>query len=197
MIDSQLTWKPQAEEVCKKLSSAAYVLFNLSRKVNMPTKLLAYHGLVASILRYGIIFWGNCCLREQVFKAQKRCLRSMCNMKVTDSCEPIFKSLKLLTFPSLYILEIAVFVKLNMHLFNTVSESRKGPIRRQYKNMLRVGGYKTALLRKSVLGMGPVIFNKIPDVIKNQTITLFKKRLTMLLISKCYYSVSEFLSDEF
>lgn len=35
MIDSQLTWKPHAEEVCNKISTAAYVLLNLSRKVNI------------------------------------------------------------------------------------------------------------------------------------------------------------------
>lgn len=196
MIDSQLTWKPQSEEVCKKLSVAAYVLFNLSKKVNMATRLVAYHGLVASILRFGLIFWGNCSLREQVFKAQKRCLRAMCNLTVTDSCVPMFKSLKILTFPSLYILEIAIFVKSNMHLFNKVSDIRNRPIRTQYKNMVNVDSYDTALLKKSVLCMGPIIFNKIPDKIKTQTTRVFKKKMTDLLINKCYYTVCEFLNDK-
>lgn len=196
MIDSQLTWKPQAEVICKKLSSAAYILFNLNKKVNMATRLIAYHGLVASILRFGIIFWGNSSMREQVFKAQKRCIRAMCNLIVTDSCVPMFKSLKLLTFPSLYIFEVAVFVRSNMHLFNKMSENRDRPLRKKYKNMLNVTCYDTALLRKSILCMGPIIFNKIPDVIKNETIPLFKKKLTDLLINKCYYSIGEFLTDE-
>lgn len=195
LIDSRLTWKPQAEEVCKKLSTSAYVLFNLSKKVNIATTLMAYHGLVASILRFGIVFWGNCSLREQVFKAQKRCIRAMCSLKMTDSCAPIFKSLKLLTFPALYIFEVAVFVKLNKHNFTTVSETRKRPMRSQYKNLLQVGGHNTALLKKSVFGMGPIIYNKIPDSIKKYPIAMFKKKLTALLVEKCYYSVNDFLND--
>lgn len=196
MIDSQLSWKPQTEEVCKKLSTAAYVLFNLSKKVNMATRLIAYHGLVASILRFGIIFWGNCSLKEQVFKAQKRCLRAMCNLIVTDSCAPLFKSLKLLTFPSLYIFEVAVFVKSNMNLFNKMSENRNRPIRSQYKNLLIVNGSDTALVKKNIICMGPIIFNRIPDVIKKETFPLFKRKLTDLLIYKCYYSIGEFLTDD-
>lgn len=31
-IDSQLTWKTQADNICKKLSSAAYALYSLSKK---------------------------------------------------------------------------------------------------------------------------------------------------------------------
>ncbi|KAF9802939.1 hypothetical protein SFRURICE_015536, partial [Spodoptera frugiperda] len=104
LIDSQLTWKPQAENICKRLSTAAFMLHNLSKKVDTPTVLLAYHGLVMSVLRFGLIFWGNCSERESIFKAQKRCLRAIFGLKVTDSCVPIFKSQKLLTFPCLYIL---------------------------------------------------------------------------------------------
>lgn len=160
---------------------------------------MAYHGLVASILRYGLIFWGNCSDRETIFKAQKRCIRSMTGLKMTDSCVPVFKSLKLLTLPSLYILEIALFVKSNQHLFTKVSQTRKRSIkvRSQYRNMLNLGRYHTALLRKSVMGMGPAIYNKIPDEIKELNSYKFKKKLTSILLEKCYYSITDFLNDKF
>lgn len=195
LIDNQLSWKPHADEVCKKLSSSAYVLFNLSKKVNVKTLLVAYHGLVASILRFGVIFWGNCSLREQVFKAQKRCIRAMCGLKVTDSCEPVFKSLKILTFPSLYIFEASVFVKSNSHLFKTVSENRSRPVRTKYKNMIQKERCYTTLLKKSIFGMGPDIFNKIPPEIRDAPFQKFKKKLILLLLEKCYYSIDDFLAD--
>lgn len=84
-VDSQLTWKPQAEDICKRLSTVAFMLHNLAKKVNLPTTLVAYHGLVISTLRFGIIFWGHCSERESIFKAQKRCLRAIFGLKVTDS----------------------------------------------------------------------------------------------------------------
>lgn len=150
LIDSQLTWKAQADDICKKLSPSAYTLFNLSKKVNTNTVLIAYHGLVASILRFGVIFWGNCSEREGIFRAQKRCIRAIFNLKVTESCIPVFKKHKLLTFPCLYVLEIALFVKTNPHLFPTLHESRfrNVAMRSKYLNLLHTSGFKTTLYKK-------------------------------------------------
>lgn len=197
LIDSQLTWKPQAENICKRLSTAAFMLHNLSKKVDTPTVLLAYHGLVMSVLRFGLIFWGNCSERESIFKAQKRCLRAIFGLKVTDSCVPIFKSQKLLTFPCLYILELAIFVITNKCLFPTVTSTRKRDtaLRSQYQNLLSIGVFKTSLLKKSVICMAPIIYNKIPNQIKNLPLQKFKKCFTELLVDKCYYSVQDFLDD--
>lgn len=198
LIDNKLTWRPHSEDICKRLGKAAYLLYNLSKKVNNRTVLEAYHGLVVSVLRFGVVFWGNCTERESIFKAQKRCIRSMTSLKNTDSCVPVFKSLKLLTFPSLYIIEVAIFVKTNMHLFTLMDDirTRPGLVRSQYKNRMFTGTYKTALLKKSLLTMGPVIYNKIPQAYKELTLGLFKKRLTSLLIDKCYYSIQDFLNDD-
>lgn len=196
-IDSRLTWKIQADDVCKKLSSAAYALYSLSKKVNIQTVLIAYHSLVVSVLRFGIIFWGNCSERENIFKAQKRCVRSIFNLKVTDSCIPVLKKYNLLTFVCLYILEIAIFVKTNDHLFPTLKNTRNRTtsLRTQYEDKLCIGGYKTALLRKSVMCMAPLIYNHVPKMIKEQPLGKFKKYLKKLLVQKCYYSVSDFIND--
>lgn len=199
LIDSQLTWKPQAESICKRLSTSAFMLHNLSKKVDLSSVLVAYHGLVISLLRFGVIFWGNCSEKESIFKAQKRCIRAMFALKVTDSCLPIFQSHKLLTFPCLYILELCIFVKTNSHLFTTLKETRNRTIsiRSQYKNLLSTGLFKTALLRKSVICMAPLVYNKLPNNVKEQPLTKFKKHVTELLLHKCYYSVQEFLDDKF
>ena len=80
-------------------------VLQLSKKANMQSLVTAYHGLVTLILRYGVVFWGA------GIQDAKRCLRSMCGLKSTDTFKPHFKTLKLLTVPSLYILETALFVK--------------------------------------------------------------------------------------
>lgn len=167
------------------------------KKVNTQTVLIAYHSLVVSVLRFGIIFWGNCSERENIFKAQKRCIRSIFNLKVTDSCIPTFKKYNLLTFPCLYILEIAIFVKTNHHLFPTLKMSRNRTtcLRSQYEDKLYLGKYKTSLLTKSVMGMAPRIYNHLPKMIKELPLRKFKNTLKNLLIKKCYYSVSDFIND--
>lgn len=182
-------------ETFEKLSVSAYQLLILSKKVNVNTLLLAYHGLVVSVLMFGIIFWGNCTEREAILKAQKRCLRSMFKLKVTDSCVPIFKSYKLL--PCLYILEVAIFVKQNNKLFPALRETRKRStgLRSKYQNMLSTVSCNTALLKKGIMGVAPVIYNKIPDSMKNQPVRVFRQRLASFLKDKCYYCLNDFLND--
>lgn len=193
-IDNKLTWKHHAENVCNKLSKSAYVLYSLSKKVNINTLVTAYHGLVASSLRYGVIFWGNCSEKERIFRAQKRCLRSMTGLKSTESCQPVFKSLKILTLPSLYLLEVALFVKTNQRLFPSLVDKRQrsGPIRSQYKKQLYTGGYQTSLLKNNILTMGPLVYNELPLYLKDLPTSVFKKKLTKLLLDKCYYSIKDF-----
>lgn len=56
VIDRQLNWKDYIEALCKKISSSSYALYKLAPTVNTDALLTAHHGLVASVLRYGIIF---------------------------------------------------------------------------------------------------------------------------------------------
>lgn len=196
-IDCKLTWKPHLEEVCKRLSRSAYLLFQLSKKVSTETLLTAYHGLVASVLRYGVVFWGQSTNRELVFKLQKRCIRSMFGLRRTDSCMPYFKKYNILTFPALYILETSLFVKNNPHLFKKMATVKKLPIRAQYMNTLCHVKCKTALMKKSFFGIAPQVFNKVPDAIKCMPLQKFRNTLQKLLLENCYYTLDQFLNDKF
>lgn len=188
-IDSKLNWKSHIEQVCKRLSQSSYALYRLRNTVSQPALLTAYHGYVASIIRYGIIFWGNSVEKERAFRAQKRCIRSMCNIHQMDSCRPHFINLKILTLPSVYIYETVMFIKSNPNLFEFCTRAR-------HKDKLRTVASKTKLLHQSIFCMGPRIFNNLPPFLRTMSdINTFKKKLHELLISKCYYSIGEFLND--
>lgn len=194
-IDDKLTWKPHVQQLCKRVSKSAYALHTLASKINSSALLIAYHGLVASVLRYGIIFWGNSTDKDLVFKAQKRCIRAMFGLKSTESCVPFFKKHSILPLPSLYIFEVAAFVKQNSHLFTLASIAFNRTQRDDSR--LCVPRANTALMYKSVFHMATVVFNKLPKELKNLHTNLFKQKLRSLLCQKCYYSVSDFLSDKF
>lgn len=194
-IDDKMTWKPHIEQLCKRVSRSVYALHTLARKINSSALLIAYHGLVASILRYGIIFWGNSTDKDLAFKAQKRCIRAMFGLKSTESCVPFFKKHSLLPLPSLYIFEVAVFVKQNPHLF-TLASTVSNRTQRD-KSRLYIPKTNTALMYKSVFHMAPVIFNKLPAELRNLHFNLFKQKLRSMLCQKCYYSLSDFLLDKF
>lgn len=195
IIDRNLNWKTHIETVCKKISSSAFALYTLSWTLNIDALLTAYYGLTESILRYGVIFWGNSTNKEIAFKAQKRCLRSMFRLDIRDSCKPYFIRHKILTLPSLYILETALFVKRNPNLFPRMAESF--PRNRRDKTKLCLHASRTALMRKSVICMAPIVYNKFPKSWKDLSSDQFKQKLKLFLVEKAYYSVSDFLNDKF
>lgn len=155
---------------------------------------MAYHGYVESVLRYGIMFWGNSVNKTVIFRAQKRNIRAIKGLKSDDSCKPVFKQLNILTLPSLYIFEVAVFVQQNQHIFPTFDEQNPQRSHR-HGHKICAPKHKTALFAKSFFGMAPKIYNKVPNEFKNLPINLFKKHLRKLLINKAYYSTTEFLND--
>lgn len=192
-IDTKLDWKAHSEDLAKRLSSSAYALYKLAPVVQTDALLNAYHGLVAAILRYGLIFWGNSTLSNLVFKAQKRCIRSMFRLQTTDSCKPKFIEHKILTLSSLYILEVALFVKLNPNYFPRLCDRVQRNRRDQYKLCLHKA--KKTLMRNSIFCMGPVIYNRIPKELRELNVNVFKSRLKSILADKCYYTINEYLSD--
>ena len=58
-IDDKMTWKYHIDKLCKKLSSAAGVIYRIRNRVSRKCLMLIYHGLVSSRLRYGILCWGS------------------------------------------------------------------------------------------------------------------------------------------
>lgn len=193
IIDTKLDWKVHTEDLAKRLSSSAYALYKLAPVVQIDALLNAYHGLVAAILRYGLVFWGNSTLFNLVFKAQKRCIRSMFGLQTTDSCKPKFIEYKILTLSSLYILEVAIFVKSNPNYFPRLCDRVQRNRRDQYKLCLPKA--KKSLMRNSIFCMGPVIYNKLPKHLRELDIHNFKIKLKSILAETCYYTVNEFLSD--
>ena len=76
-------------------------------------------GIVQSILNYGLMFWGGSNKADTIFITQKRILRTILGLKPRTSCKPYFLSFNVLTLPSLYFLQLALFVKKNPSLFET------------------------------------------------------------------------------
>lgn len=193
-IDKKLNWKAHIEYLCKKINSLVYILYKLSHVVNVETLLVTYHGLIASNLRYAILFWGNSTDFDKVFKCQKRCVRAMFRLKVMDSCEPYFARHSILTLPSLYIYETAMFVKNNPDLYCQLADAV--PRNRRDQHRVCKPNSKTTLMRKSIFCMAPSIYNKLPKSLRELPRSLFQRKLKATLERKCYYKVNDFMADK-
>lgn len=189
-VDSNLNWDNHVQNLCKKLNSFSYALYHLSKETHMQTRLTSYHGYVSSSLRYGIIFWGNSRNWELAFRAQKKCIRAIAQICIPDSCKPAFISLKILTMPCLYIFETVMFIKKHQYMFKPLKSKRR-------QNTVQSYRFNLVQNQKSIIGMAPKIFNKLPANIRDiECLNEFKSKLFSFLVEKAYYSINDFFRDK-
>lgn len=192
ILDKNFSWKPQINKKCKMINSFVYPIRRLAAVVNKETALIAYHGYVASVLRYGLLLWGNSYDIERLFISQKKCIRAICNKPPLTSCKQLFDELKVLTLPSLYILEMSKFVKSNFNLFTQLKNVCKFNTRYPQKLVQRKTASK--LRQRNCCCMAIKIFNNIPEEIKILPYNRFVSALCKWLLEKRFYCIKEFLS---
>jgi hypothetical protein len=191
IIDRHCSWKSHIDNVCCKLERFSYALKRLKRLSDQKTALIAYHGYVASLLRFGLIIWGNASEIQRVFISQKKCVRAICGVGPLDSCRPLFKKLNLLTLTSMYILEISVYVKSNYSLFTSIVTN---PRLRSRDPMRLIGPRsKTALFRNNCYLMSIKIFNHLPLHIKEiPNVMRFRRALYSWLVENTFYNIKDY-----
>jgi hypothetical protein len=101
-IVNNLSWKTHIDLLLPKLSSACYAIRAIKPFVNQETLLMVYYAYFYSIIRYGVIFWGNSSYAINVFHLQKRVVRIITGINNRNSCRQIFITLKIL--PLLFLL---------------------------------------------------------------------------------------------
>jgi hypothetical protein len=74
------------EYILPKRSSAIFVIRSLSYFMSSETLRMVYFSYLHSIIKYGIIFWGNLTNISRVFKLQKKVIRIISGEGSRDSC---------------------------------------------------------------------------------------------------------------
>jgi IS1 family transposase len=74
-FDSHLNWKTHIDQLVPKLSRACCAVRSLSHTSNIDTLKLIYFAYFHSLMKYGIIFWGNSSDGKKAFTLQKKTVR--------------------------------------------------------------------------------------------------------------------------
>lgn len=114
-IDSSLSWKSHIDIVCRRLSRVIFLIVNLKQQVTYVYLRMAYFSFFESILRYGLLIWGNSVGLEKILVLQKKVVRIITNAKHLEHCRPLFVQSNILTVVNLYIFDVLMFVKNNLH----------------------------------------------------------------------------------
>lgn len=191
ILDTHLSWKEHIDSLCKKINKFVFALRKLKDVTSRHTSVMVYHAYVCSIIRYGIVVWGNSCHITRVFIAQKKCIRALYGMDWSESCKPIFKSMNLLTVPCIYIYEVAKFVKYHSHLFTANDNTFKRKINHL---PLKMPVPKLELFRNNCAYMAPLIYNSLPKGMTDLPYKRFCCALRKWLIQESFYSLKDFLN---
>jgi hypothetical protein len=76
-LDNHLDWNNHIDQIIPKLSAACYAVGQMYHFDNQNTLKSIYFAYFHSIVKYGIIFWGNSTKRRKIFTLQKKIIRIM------------------------------------------------------------------------------------------------------------------------
>jgi hypothetical protein len=126
---------------------------------------MVYYAYFRSVIRYGIIFWGNSSYAIDVFYLQKRMIRIIAEIGNRTLCKQLFIALKILTLSSLYIYSLLCFLVDNMDQYYFVSDIHK----RNTRQVLNLNLYQPPTNLSYQNGsyyMGMKLFNCLPLSLK-------------------------------
>ena len=187
IIDERLNWHDHIQYIQNKISCSLFMLRKAKfalLKINLHT---LYYSLVYPYLTYGLILWGGThkTQTKKIATLQKKAIRVITHSKYNEHTHPLFKDLKILKLSDLYSWQVSIF----MHKFaHNMLPSSLSPIftllgnihtyqTRNTRNAC-IPLHRSAVVQKSLLHLGPIIWNKIDNVLKeSNSLSKFKSTL--------------------
>jgi len=193
-IDNKIRWNTHTEYLEAKLSSLCYSMKTIKCTVTDKVLRITYYALVQSIMSYGVIFWALAADAPRILIMQKKILRIIEGANWRTHCKPLFKKWKILTLPSLYILNVVRWIKNNEDSFTKNNEVHEYLTRNKENIHLRF--QRLTVAQNSPEYMGAKIFNSLPQRIQQiQKKKILREELLNYLLERPYYNLEEFFEE--
>lgn len=190
-FDDHLTWGPHIDYLTTKLSSIIYLIRRLTFCVSSSYVRYAYFAYFQSLIRYGIILWGNSSRVTEILILQKKIIRIITNSDRLEHCKPLFIRTKVQTVINLYLFDIIQYTFSHQEYINV----RQNVIHETRNSNKAVVGFHR--LSKSLCSH-PVIsirvYNKLIHLINKYSQKVFKHKFYEWLLTNPFYSIDEFFS---
>ena len=168
ILDSKLNFKKHVEGLRKYVVFCNRQMYELRSKCPNSVLIDFYYGLIQSRLQYGISCWGGTYLNtiKPILIAQKFIMRTMFKKTRYTSSLPLFKSNNILPIRYLYIYKV-------LKIFFLRSGNRNIKVTkymlRNKSNCPKPQSWKESF-RRYFLATSPMLYNKLPEEIKNITL---------------------------
>lgn len=191
-IDPKTQWNQHIEAVALKLRRNLYLLRRLAENVSVAVLRTAYYAIFHSHLSYAILVWGHASGAQRLFGLQRRAVRVLSGLGYRDDCRVGYRELKILTLPSLYILENLLHLKRSGHLFSAHGDIHTYKTR---NNSNLIPAYWRVKKCQNGPGYWAIkFFNVLPTEIRVLQFNGFKQEVKRILITNAFYSIEEYLS---
>jgi hypothetical protein len=193
-LDKHMNWKMHIKLILPKLNSACHAIRCMKHYCNIQTLKMLYHAYFHSIVAYGVIFWGNSTDVTKVFLLQKSIIRIMMGIRPRNTCRPLFKSLRIMTVSSQYILALMKFLVKNLECFMFNNGIHTNFTRNRMS--LHVPRANLPLSQQGMHYMCIKVFNKLPKYVtdSSENKKQFIRKVKNLLFDQASCSVHGFLN---
>ena len=190
-LDARMQWGIHIDIISKSLKSCLFVLRSLAQCVSYASMRLAYFGLFHCKLSYAILAWGHSTHADRVFGLQRKAVRLISGLGFRDDCKEAFITQRILTLPSLYMLECMLYVRKNVDVYLSHSDVHGHDTR--HRHNLVPGYCRIGRTRDGPGYYGPKLFNRLPVAVRELPLEQFRGEVTKILINNAFYSISDFL----
>ena len=183
-IDEGLTFKTHINYVLGKISRSAGILYRIKNLLPLESRLKYYFSFIYPYISYNISIWGgtNLCNLYPLNIQHKRIIRLLSDAGYLDHTAPLFKKLKLLKLDDIYKLHILT------HTYRAIKSGNyqtNHNLNTRYRHLATPTFQRLSRTQQSISFCGPVLWNSLPDTIKEiGTASLFKRHLKSYMISQ-------------
>ena len=194
IIDDDLSWKHHIIKVTSKISKLCGIMVRARHYLPIRTLRTVYNAMVYPYLSYCNVVWASTypSRLDALYKVQKKILRIITFSKYQQESRQLFVSLQLLNIYELNSHQIGLFMysytKGSLPSAFSNYFSMNNSIHEHYtrsSEKLHMKFTRTNYGRFSIKYKGPMIWNTLPDVLKNiKSLQMFRKELKTFVLNQ-------------
>lgn len=179
-LDVKMNFKSHTEYLVSKLSRTCGIFYKIRRLLPLESRINFYYAYFQPFLMYCVIIWGGTypTHTEDIFKLQKRIIRTIGDAGFLDHTTPLFRKFKILKFADLFKFNMSLYMYVHHNDYNP---NHNIPTRRRNDPVSKF--HRLTSGQHAVSFLGPKIWNEIPADIRNsRTFSVFKHKLKAYFI---------------
>lgn len=166
-IDNKLKWDVHIKNLNNRIRKLIYKFYDIRNILDSHNITTIYYALVESLLRYAIVAWGGASrtFLSPLKVTQNYILKIIYKKNKRYSTSLLYKDSGIMNIASIYAHSVIKFIHINVqykikytHNFNT---------RNQRQNNIMTPKYNKSFCQRFFSFNGPVIYNKLPNDIRN------------------------------